>query len=95
MLELSTDQRNLLSMCLVGLVDEYGPGDLDALIFRDPLGRFGVGPGPQAPAGCEPVVTRAMVDRLMVTHVFVPQDFQSPAQLASFVETLCQAVRLP
>ncbi|MGY0231323.1 hypothetical protein [Longispora urticae] len=95
MLELSDDQRNLLSMCVVGLVAEYGPGDLDALIFRDPHGRFGISEGPHAPAGCEPVITRAAVDRLMVTHVFVPHDFESPSTLAMFVEYVCQTVDLP
>ncbi|MEV6523377.1 hypothetical protein AB0M43_15615 [Longispora sp. NPDC051575] len=94
MLELSDDQRNHLSMCVVGLVAEYGPGDLDALIFRDPRGRFGISGGPGAPAGCAPVITRAQVDRLMVTHVFVPHDFQSPSSLAMFVEYVRQAVRL-
>ncbi|MGY0234964.1 hypothetical protein [Longispora urticae] len=94
MLKLSDDQRNLLSMCVVGLVAEYGPGDLDALIFRDRIGRFGVGPGPDAPAGCEPVITRAQVDRLMVTHVFVPEDFEVPARLAAFVDAVCESVTL-
>ncbi|GIG62041.1 hypothetical protein Lfu02_64130 [Longispora fulva] len=86
MLNAEPHQVKELAGKISDFTDHYAPGELEAVLFLDPVGRVGFGPGPDAPAGCQVIMNRAGVDRLMVLHGYTPLDLLRDPGRDAFAE---------
>ncbi|MGY0234892.1 hypothetical protein [Longispora urticae] len=95
MLKTTPEQRNALGKKITGFLNSYGPTNVDAVLYVDVDGKFGYSDGPEAPAGCQLLINRAGVDRLMVLHCYTLLDLSRPEGLDAFVELVVESAWLP
>ncbi|GIG57068.1 hypothetical protein Lfu02_14400 [Longispora fulva] len=95
MFKATPEQLKALGEKITGFLYSYGPNEVDAVLFMDADGKFGHCEGPEAAAGCEWLVNRAGVDRLMVLHSYTLLDLSRADGLDAFAELVAESVWLP